>query len=284
MKCTSTTPGDPARIVPSVTIVQLLDHLPEAIVQRPGRVWNVLARSLGEQGADGRTALAWRWALTGDCPSPVSLGAPLQKPPNRSELLSEAGAAAELGTPCSDPGGQVMHARLVLQWLVGELDAVPLWNPGSQPSHATDSAACPRSPACIEEVYHWSLLACTRYPWPDETGSDDAWRAFGWAYGARQLLAWACAEASAGPLSGIRVTGRPRLCEMSFDVRRAMTALIHARNGGQPTLAGRMEATIEAFLWLSGWNSQPPIDRKGHATFATAPSTKTAHPVRYQLG
>jgi hypothetical protein len=94
MKCTSTTPGDPARIVPSVTIVQLLDHLPEAIVQRPGRVWNVLARSLGEQGADGRTALAWRWALTGDCPSPVSLGAPLQKPPNRSELLSEAGAAA----------------------------------------------------------------------------------------------------------------------------------------------------------------------------------------------
>src|SRR6266568_9147020 len=85
------------RIVRAVGILELLDHLPEAILQRPGRVWNVFARSLGEQGADGRTALAWRWALTGDCPSPVSLGAPPQKPPNRSELLSEAGAAAELG-------------------------------------------------------------------------------------------------------------------------------------------------------------------------------------------
>ena len=91
--------GDPARIVPSVTILHLLDHLPEAIVQRPGRVWNVFARSLGEQGADGRTALAWRWAFTGACPSPVSLGVPLERPPNRSELRTEASAAAELGTP-----------------------------------------------------------------------------------------------------------------------------------------------------------------------------------------
>jgi len=56
-----------------VAILRLLDNLPEAIVHRPGRVWNVFARSLGEQGADGRTALAWRWAFTGACPSPISL-------------------------------------------------------------------------------------------------------------------------------------------------------------------------------------------------------------------
>jgi len=56
--------GGPERIVLSAGILLLLDHLPEAIVQRPGRVWNVFARSLGEQGAQGRTALAWRWALT----------------------------------------------------------------------------------------------------------------------------------------------------------------------------------------------------------------------------
>jgi hypothetical protein len=46
-----------------------------------------------------------------------------------------------------------------------------------------------------------------------------------------------------------------------------MTALVHARNDAQPTLAGRMEATMETFLWLAGWNTQPPIDRHGHATF-----------------
>src|SRR5580704_5306615 len=125
MKCRSMTLCDPARIVPSVAIVQFLDHLPEAIVQRPGRVWNVFARSLGEQGADGRTALAWRWAFTGACPSPVSLSPPLGRPPDGSELLSEASAGAELAARGSDPGGQVLHARLVLQWLAGELDAVP---------------------------------------------------------------------------------------------------------------------------------------------------------------
>jgi hypothetical protein len=55
---------------------------------------------------------------------------------------------------------------------------------------------------------------------------------------------------------------------MSLDVRRAMTAFVHARNDAQPTLAGRMEATMETFLWLVGWNTQPPIDSQGgRATF-----------------
>jgi len=58
---------DPGRIVPSVAIVHLLDHLPEAVVRRPGRVWNVFARSLGEQGAEGRTVLAWRLSLSNAC-------------------------------------------------------------------------------------------------------------------------------------------------------------------------------------------------------------------------
>jgi hypothetical protein len=54
---------------------------------------------------------------------------------------------------------------------------------------------------------------------------------------------------------------------MSFDVRRAMTALVHARNDAQPTVAGRMEATMETFLWLAGWNTQSPIDCHGHTIF-----------------
>jgi len=55
-----------------VGIVQLLDDLPGAVHQTAPTVWSVFARSLGEQGASGRTALAWRWALTGACPSPAS--------------------------------------------------------------------------------------------------------------------------------------------------------------------------------------------------------------------
>jgi len=87
---------------------------------------------------------------------------------------------------------------------------------------------------------------------------------FGQAYGARRLLAWVCGEESTGPLSGLRTTGRPTLYQISLDVRRAMTALDHARNDNQPTMVGRMEATMETFLWLTGWDGQLSIDRHSH--------------------
>ena len=70
--------------------LQVLDGLPEAVTRSPAQLWSVLARSLGEQGADGRTALAWRWALTGTCPSPVTLSVPGGRPPDRGEILAEA--------------------------------------------------------------------------------------------------------------------------------------------------------------------------------------------------
>src|SRR5260370_27244496 len=62
------------RILRVVGILQLLDDLPEAVAQRPGRIWNVFARSLGEQGAGGRTALACRGALAVACAAPGPLG------------------------------------------------------------------------------------------------------------------------------------------------------------------------------------------------------------------
>ena len=157
------------RIVRVVRIVPLLDELPSAVVRRPGRVWNVFARSLGEQGADGRTSLAWRWTLAGACPSPITLSASPARPPGREELLAEARAPAELGSLGGDAGGQVMHARFVLQWLVGELDALPLWNGGPSDPHMTDGADFSRSRNEIEEAYDWAHLARTRFPWPGES-------------------------------------------------------------------------------------------------------------------
>src|ERR1022692_3213167 len=125
-------------------MIQVLDELPGSIAQRPGRIWNVLARSLGEQGADGRTALAWRWVLMGACPSPVTLTPAPRRPPDRSEILAEAEAEAEaeaqpeLAQQGIDPGGQVMHARFVLRWLTGAIDALPLWNGGPQGLHVSE--------------------------------------------------------------------------------------------------------------------------------------------------
>ncbi len=253
-------------------MIQLLDAVPDGIAQRPGRIWNVLASSLGEQGgAAGRTALAWRWALSGSCPSPVTLSAPAGSSPDRAGILAEAAAVAELAGDRADPGGQVLHARFVLQWLAGDLDAVPLWNAGPPDPQVTDGAEFARSRAEIEEAYGWTFSARLRYPWPGESAPDGAWLGFGWAFGAMQLLAWVCGEAGEGPVSGTRVAGRPSLYQVSLDARRAMTGFLLAREEGQPTGTGRLEAVMEGFLWLAGWNRLPPVDRHGHGTFEDCP-------------
>jgi hypothetical protein len=111
-----------------VGIFQRLDALPDGVVRTPAQFWSVFARSLGEQGADGRTALAWRWVLIGSCPSPVTLALAPGCPPTRDQILGEADAPAELDRLGGDPGGQVMQARFVLDWVTGKIDELPLWN------------------------------------------------------------------------------------------------------------------------------------------------------------
>lgn len=255
--------------------VSLLDDLPDAIAQGPGRAWNVFARSLGEQGADGRTALAWRWALTGACPSPVTLSLAPGKPPGRAELLVEAVADAELAGIGADAGGQVMHARFVLRWLAGELDALPLWNGGPGGAHVSDGAPYARSEEEIAELYDWALMARLRYPRQEESGSAPARRALGWAFGVMQLVGWVCGESYEGPVTGLQMSARPTLYQVSLDVRRAMTGLVHARQDGQLVAAGRLEAVMDAFLWLAGWDPLPPVDRHGHGTFDACPARST---------
>jgi hypothetical protein len=253
-----------------VGVAQDMNELPEAIAQPSGRLWSVFARSLGELGAVGRTALAWRWALTGECPSPVTLSAPMGFSPSRAELLAEAEAPAEL-VRGADPGGEVMQARFVLRWLAGEIEALPLWNGGPQKLRVTDGAEYARSRDEIDEVYSWALLAEFRYPWPVEPDQVEARLAAAWVRGVIDLLAWVCGETDAGPLSGQRGAGQPTLYEVSLDVSRAMAAVIRAREVGDLVRARRRESLMETFLWLSGWSPLPPVDRHGHGAFEDCP-------------
>lgn len=247
-------------------ILQVLDQLPEAVTRSPVQVWSVLARSLGEQGADGRTALAWRWALTGACPSPVTLTSALDRPPVRAEILAEAEARAELTKQAIDPGGQVMQARFVLQWLTGQIDALPLWNGGPNDLDVSDGASYPHPRAEIEEMYSRALLTEERHPWCDASAPVADRTAFGWARGAIDLLAWVCGEVPEGPLSGKRDSGLPTLYDVSLDACRAMVGIRMAREAGDPTRASRLESLIETFLWLAGWNTTPSINRRGNGT------------------
>jgi hypothetical protein len=252
-------------------IADLLDRLPDAVCQPPATLWSVFARSLGEQGADGRTALAWRWALTGACPSPVTLSQPPGRPPDRLELAAEAAGPAELSRPEADPGGQVMHARFVLQWLAGELNALPLWNGGPGSPHVTDGAPFARSPAQITDAHSWATLAEWRNPRPGDPSASAPAAGCGFARGITQLLAWTCGAAATGPVTGEPAPRPPSLYQVSLEVRRAMAGLRHARRAQSPVLTGRMEGIMESYLWLAGWNTAPPTDRHGHLPAENCP-------------
>ena len=252
-------------------MLHLLDELPESIARSPSQLWSVFARSLGEQGAAGRTALAWRWALTGACPSPVTLTTAPGRPLSRAEMLAEARATAELAGPAADPGGQVMQARFALEWMTGEIDALPLWNAGSKERHLTDGVPFARIRSEVEDAYPWALLAQQRHPWRDGSAPTAGRMEFAWARGTLDLLAWACGEAREGPFSGDRVFGRPSLYQVSLDACRGMTGIRLAREAGDSVRARRVEAVMETFLWLAGWNQLPPVDRHGHGMFEDCP-------------
>jgi hypothetical protein len=50
-----------------------------------------------------------------------------------------------------------------------------------------------------------------------------------------------------------------------------MTGIRLARDAGDLVRARRVEAVMETFLWLAGWNPQPPVDRHGHGAFESCP-------------
>ena len=277
-------------------VLPLLDELPEGIGRPPSALWSVLARSLGEQGGTGRTALAWRWALSGACPSPVTLALASGRPPGRAELLAEARAAAELARPDGDPGEQVLQARIVLEWLAGTTDAAPLRNPASSGLGLTpgagarfEGAAFARDPAQIAAAHSWARLGRHRYSRGDGSysrndGSDSRGggpacggrQAFAWALGTLELLAWAAGETEDGCRAGCPAAAPPGLHQVALEVAPCMTGIRLAREARDLARARRVEAVMETFLWLAGWNPQPPVDRHGHGPFEDCPQRTAA--------
>jgi hypothetical protein len=122
----------------------------------------------------------------------------------------------------------------------------------------------PRSPAELDNVCSWALLAQWNAPRLAEADSAGALSARGQSDGIAQLLNWASGQASESPLTRTRVPGRPSLYQLSLDAMHAMASLEESRNNGALAIAGRMEGIIETFAWFAGWEPAPPVDRHGH--------------------
>lgn len=165
-----------------------------------------------------------------------------------------------------------MHARFVLQWLAGDLDALPLWNGGNGRARVTDGASVVRSTDEMTTVHSWALMAQWRHPWPEQPETAGHTGAYhGYARGVAQLLEWSAGATATGPLTGSVAAGLPSLYEISLDVQHAMTGLDQARSRQNEVMIGRIEGIIETFAWLAGWVADPPVDRHGHVPVETCP-------------
>lgn len=117
--------------------IAIPDPMPPAVIRSRRLVEAVAAQSLREQGADSRTARAWRWVLTGQGLSPVSDVPGTGCPPGSETIVAEAGHDTE-PPECDwppwrhafDPAPDRQRARRVLRWLTDAADAIPLLDPG----------------------------------------------------------------------------------------------------------------------------------------------------------
>ena len=255
-------------------------QLAPAIIRPREQVEAVLEQSLQEMGGEGRTALAWQWALTGARPSPVTLSLPPGRTPSREEILAEAdaepeGSTAPPGVP-TDFCDQLGEARRVLAWLAGSTDEIPVDddNRGRFIGARDDYA---RTDDTIRQVRDYAVRGLLAFDLPDPMDSDDAqhpwrwpanWMNAAWLRGVRDLLTWVLGESTASPLRQ-RTVGLPTAYDLTYEDAVADDVVTQGRPGGLPVdsptypppqYGEGIQATIR---WLRGEDTTPPINNEG---------------------
>jgi hypothetical protein len=267
-----------------VTTVHVPEQLSPAVVRPREHVEAVLAQSLSETGPDGRTALAWEWALTGTRPSPITLSLAPGRPPSRAEILAEAEAEPEAskapaGVP-ADFRDQLRETRGILAWLAGGSDEIPVDddNRGRLIGARGDYA---RTDGDIRQVRDYALLGLKACDLPEVMSPSDArhpwrwdvsWMNAAWLRGARDLLTWVLGESDTSPLCD-RAVGLPTTYDLAYEEAAADPIAMQGRPGGLP-VAGTFpppqygEGVHATISWLRGEAAAPPVDRNGHSPYA----------------
>jgi hypothetical protein len=279
--------------VKNVTTMRLPAHLPAAITRPRQLIEAVLAQSLLEMGAEGRTALAWDWALTGSRPSPVTLSLPPGRPPSREEILAESaarpeGSTASAGVP-SDFCDELGEARRVLAWLARATDEIPVDAEnrgrfiGARDDYARTDADIRqvRGNACrgldAFDLPEHMELADAMNPWQWEAG----WMNAAWLRGVRDLLDWVLGQRAASPLCG-RTVDLPAMYDLTFEDTAADDVVLQGRPGGLPVDPAAFlppqygEAIQAAIRWLRGETTTPPADQYGCGAYAACPTASPA--------
>src|ERR1022692_4850095 len=270
--------------VKNVSAVRLPDHLPAAITRPRPLVEAVLARSLLEMGTEGRTALAWDWALTGTRPSPVTLSLPPGSSPSREEILAESdappeGSTASAGIP-SDFCDELGEARRILAWLGGATDEIPVddENRGRFIGVRDDYARTDADLRQIRDNARHGLTACdlpehmdpadAMNPWQWEAG----WMNAAWLRGVRDLFDWVLGERAASPLCG-RTVELPAVYDLTFEDTAANDVVLQGHPGGLPVFPPPQygEAIQAAIRWLRGETTTPPADQHGCGVYQACP-------------
>jgi hypothetical protein len=255
------------------------DALPPAITRPRQHVQAVLTQSLLEMGADGRTALAWHWALTGTRPSPVTLSLPPGRAPTPEEILAEAdadpeGSTAPPGVP-TDFCDQIGEARCVLRWLAGNSDEIPVdcENRGRFIGARDDYA---RTDDEIREVRDRAQRGLDAFDLPDPIDPahardpwrwTPAWMNAAWLRGVRDFLDWVLGGHTDSPLRGRPLQHSQH--GLAFEDETAEEIAGQGRPGGIPVDPGAYpppqygEAVQATIRWLRGETTAPSVSSEG---------------------
>jgi len=274
--------------VKSVSTMRLPEQVPPAITRPRHLIKAVVTQSLLEMGTDGRTALAWNWALTGTRPSPVTLSLPPGHPPSREEILAEADAQPEDSTALrsvpSDYCDELGEARRVLAWLAAATDEIPVddENRGRFIGARDDYARTKADIRQVRDNARCGLDACdlpdpmdpreARTPWQWDTD----WMNAAWLRGVRDLLDWVLGKRAASPLCG-HMVGLPTVHDLTYEDSAASDVILQGRPGGiavdpatyPPPQYG--EAIQETIRWLRGEITTPLVDHHGCGAYAACP-------------
>ena len=287
--------------------IHIPEPLPATITRARPLIEAAMTQSLREQGTSSRTAAAWEWAFTGDCPSPISLSPPPGRRPSAEDMTVEAwrpGApenVRDLPPPWRfDPDGDRRQARRVLRWLAGDADDIPTVEP-DRGRYVGARLHFARTDEVIRQVHSWALRGLREHgDLPDQIPPRQAerpwqwpswWMNAAWLRGTVAYLDWILGDRCETPLTfKLRLVAPPGLfpepeCPpSSADIDRELAFLSAVTMQGHehqpaaepddypPPQWG--EGVEQAHNWLTGEDTKPPADHHGCGGYYPCPDMR----------